>query len=625
MLLTSSAYAQGIKSISIHNNDNPEGWLYGLNEIDSITIDDDGIFQILNIEGYKVFHKINDVNSVTFSEKDPPVFYSFVKLLNDTACYVMNNTGYVRTCADDSGNITELDAYINDLPINIRINKEQKIQSIRTDSLDLYFDYQNTQVVIYGRFFSAVICDTLNYTPTENAKMKILRKSGSVDSFWMHIVKAAGDHIKDFAVEKGIDKILGVEFSAYDSYDDAVRKSQLRSSLKNLMGIAETMQEIQQFGEMRVEDIAREAGEMPDLGGIENATYFYLSIDSSSPLARFLKWILPILKKKQEHNNAIIEQREKGLNRPTLILDIKTGDVTDVTSNSAKCSIDGVIRAEANKGEFNFEYGICYSTSSHPTIAQNVKSTIESDDFFSSISLSLPIYFKLSSLAPNTTYYYRAFLKDKITGNIIYADNTKHFKTSENVLTSCPDDHHPHMIDLGLPSGTKWACCNVGASAPEQYGSYFAWGETSPKSYFSWENYAYYNSNTGGYNYIGSDIAGTSYDAATANWGSPWVMPSLDQMNELKNNCTSEWTTENGVNGSRFTGPNGASIFLPAAGYRWEDDLDLAGSNGYYWSSALDGLSTDGAWYLLFGFGGVYARNGLRHYYGLSVRPVRRN
>ena len=189
---------------------------------------------------------------------------------------------------------------------------------------------------------------------------------------------------------------------------------------------------------------------------------------------------------------------------------------------------------------------------------------------------------------------------------------------------SCPDENHPHMIDLGLPSGTKWACCNVGASSPEQYGNYFAWGETSPKSDYTEENYAYYNSNTDDYINIGSDIAGTGYDAATANWGSPWCMPSHEQCQELVYKCTYEWTTQNGVNGTKFTGPSGGTIFLPAAGDRGYDGLYFAGSLGDYWSSSLYKSRTDRVWGLGFYSGDVDTGTYLRDY-GHSVRPVRKN
>ena len=211
---------------------------------------------------------------------------------------------------------------------------------------------------------------------------------------------------------------------------------------------------------------------------------------------------------------------------------------------------------------------------------------------------------------------------DMQTGQKIIIEITVTIGGDIVAYTSCPDSHHPHLIDLGLPSGTKWACCNVGAEKPEDYGGYFAWGETTEKSSYTSGNYL----DGKGISYdIGKDIAGTQYDAATANWGSPWVMPSKDQMEELKNNCTSEWTTENGVNGRRFTGPNGASIFLPAAGGRWKDDLYYAGSDGRYWSSSLYESGTSYVWGLYFGSGYVYTD----YYYGRDggqgVRPVCKN
>lgn len=170
-------------------------------------------------------------------------------------------------------------------------------------------------------------------------------------------------------------------------------------------------------------------------------------------------------------------------------------------------------------------------------------------------------------------------------GDSEYYDGEPHDYPLDHVdkVFSCPDDHHPHAIDLGLPSGTKWACCNIGASSPEDYGGYYAWGETSEKDYYYWETYAYYNSQTGCIN-IGSDIAGTSYDVAHVQWGGSWVMPSVDRLKELVYNCSSEWTTVNDVNGVLVTGPSGGQIFLPAADCRSYDALSY-GSDGHYWSS----------------------------------------
>ena len=184
-------------------------------------------------------------------------------------------------------------------------------------------------------------------------------------------------------------------------------------------------------------------------------------------------------------------------------------------------------------------------------------------------------------------------------------------------------------VDLGLPSGTKWANMNVGAETPEDYGSYFAWGETQSKDKYSWSTYLYWNDSDGEGDVdsgelanLGSDIAGTEYDAATANWGSPWRMPSKEQVQELLDNTTSTWTTQNGVNGYRFTGSNGNSVFLPAAGYGWDSDLGTAGSNGYYWSSSLGEGYPGYARRLGFDLGGARWGNYYR-FYGFTVRPVR--
>ena len=178
----------------------------------------------------------------------------------------------------------------------------------------------------------------------------------------------------------------------------------------------------------------------------------------------------------------------------------------------------------------------------------------------------------------------------------------------------CPDDHHPHAINLGLPSGTKWCCCNVGASTPEGYGGYYAWGETSEKSVYDWNTYAYYN--------IGSDIAGTQYDAATANMGAPWRMPSFVQQQELISKCFRQWTQQNGVNGILVTGPNGGQIFLPAAGYRWNGNLSNAGSYGYYWSSSLHSSGDYYAYILYFDSGTRYWSYYGDRRDGQSVRAV---
>ena len=195
---------------------------------------------------------------------------------------------------------------------------------------------------------------------------------------------------------------------------------------------------------------------------------------------------------------------------------------------------------------------------------------------------------------------------------------------------TCPDDHHPHMIDLGLPSGTLWSCCNVDTDfpenqKPENLGSYYAWGETETKSTYNWSTYTHCDGSSSSCHDLGSDIAGTQYDVAHVKWGGSWVMPSREQQDELRDNCTYDWMTVNGVNGGRFTSKiNGGSIFLPAAGLRINSGLLDAGSSGYYWSSTQYPSYAGSAYLLYFDSGGAGT-----YYYGRgsgrSVRPVVRN
>ena len=170
-------------------------------------------------------------------------------------------------------------------------------------------------------------------------------------------------------------------------------------------------------------------------------------------------------------------------------------------------------------------------------------------------------------------------------------------------------------VDLGLPSGLKWATCNVGASSPEEYGDYYAWGEIETKS-----EYTNDNSKTRGKSM--SDISGNStYDVARAKWGSSWRLPTMKELSELKNNCKWQWTTQNGKKGYKVTGPNGNSIFLPAAGFCYGSSPDSAGEFGFYWSSSPYESNDYSAYHL-----GFYSSNrGVNQngrYYGRSVRPV---
>lgn len=149
-------------------------------------------------------------------------------------------------------------------------------------------------------------------------------------------------------------------------------------------------------------------------------------------------------------------------------------------------------------------------------------------------------------------------------------------------------------VDLGLPSGTLWATCNLGADTPYEGGAFFAWGEVEPKENFTWENYKFFieyasDSENGSWAVledIGSDICGTEYDAARHQWGSGWRLPNSEELYELRMLCWNKWTVENGVKGCRIYGPNEHSIFLPvSSGGLWYGLLDpYDGNESLYWT-----------------------------------------
>lgn len=209
------------------------------------------------------------------------------------------------------------------------------------------------------------------------------------------------------------------------------------------------------------------------------------------------------------------------------------------------------------------------------------------------------------------------------TINIHFKNGQKVQFTEENVdhvdFSPKPDDPTltpGELVDLGL--SVKWASCNLGASTPTEFGGYYAWGETSTKDEYSEDTYTYYDKGTNKYTDIGSEIGGTSYDAATVNLGKGWRMPSVGHLKELMM-CKHEWTQVDGVNGYLFTGPNGNTLFLPAAGYGLIGPVK-EGMWSMYWSSTKERdrftfalVSTTNE------IGNIF---GWEQYIGRSIRPI---
>jgi len=290
---------------------------------------------------------------------------------------------------------------------------------------------------------------------------------------------------------------------------------------------------------------------------------------------------------------------------------VKTTEATNVFFTTA--TVGGEVTSDG--GLIVTERGVVYSTSPKPTTADAKLVSGKGKGFFS---------VKLSNLKETTTYYVRAYAINR--KGTSYGEQ-KSFTTKKNTNGSV--NGHDY-VDLGL--SVKWATCNVGADSPEDYGDYFAWGETEPKSTYYWDTYKWCQ---------GSDDTMTKYctksdygtvdnktqldlsdDAAHVNWGGSWRMPTCVEWDELYEKCSWTWTTHNGVEGYKVTSNrNGNSIFLPAAGYCDDSSLYNAGSNGSYWSSSLYTDDPDLAMFVFFHLSGVnYGPNS--RYYGQSVRPV---
>jgi len=253
--------------------------------------------------------------------------------------------------------------------------------------------------------------------------------------------------------------------------------------------------------------------------------------------------------------------------------------------------------------------GVCWSTSPSPTLADAHTTDGNGAGSFSSY---------ITGLSLSTTYYVRAYATNSFV--TVYG-NQLCFTTADDYV----------YVDLGLPSGLLWATCNVGADSPEDYGDYFAWGETQPKDTYNWSTYQYCNGtsntltkycNNSNYGYNGFTDNLTTLlpedDAATANWGSDWRMPTKEEWQELLGNTTNTWTTQNGVNGWLCTASNGNTLFLPAGGFRLRSD-----DFGAYWSSSLDVGAPVYPCHLYFNSYEYYMTDYYFRASGQSVRAVR--
>lgn len=267
----------------------------------------------------------------------------------------------------------------------------------------------------------------------------------------------------------------------------------------------------------------------------------------------------------------------------------------DITSTSAICGGDAIVTGTSLN-----ELGVCWSTESNPTVEGEHRSTTNWNE---------PFICTITDLEPGTLYHVRAYA---LCGSEYYYGDDKNFTTKEDNGGGNGTNYGQDFVDLGLPSGTLWATCNLGALAPEEFGYYLAWGEIFPKTTYYWNNYKYCEASSGRLTKYcsDSDFGFNGYsdslsvllpedDAVRVFGGSNWSIPTKEQWQELIDNITAIGTTQNGVKGCLFTASNGNSIFLPAAGNYTAYGFAGVGQICVYWSSSLD----TGHPFSSFGFG----------------------
>ena len=291
---------------------------------------------------------------------------------------------------------------------------------------------------------------------------------------------------------------------------------------------------------------------------------------------------------------------------------VNTLKITETSTNQLviECELTSI-----GTGDMNM-LGICFSqTHKEPTVGVDSCILVEKIDKGK--------YIVNLSVNPVSKTYIRAFARN--FAGVGYGE-TLDFTTSD-----FPDNNEREFVDLGLTSRTLWATCNVGATKPEDYGDYFAWGETTTKSTYDWKTYKWCNGkNTNLTKYCTSSSYGTvddktvlelSDDAANVKWGGDWRMPTIEEQEELLIECNWKWTTQNGIKGYNVVSKiNGNSIFLPASGYRYESSLYKLGSWGMMWSSSLSDPSENS---LHIGFDS----DSLDYYHddraaGFTIRPI---
>lgn len=468
----------------------------------------------------------------------------------------------------------------NDFDIRMTFDKNRRPISLTLDGAEFYTEYRDDS---FDLIYSLNSISGIETIPTKSQ------------------TKATGEEAFDFAVDVTKSEIFDkVVDKADEKIEEAYGKTNLLGNFMKFIDLVNTLRELDE---------------------IDNALELVDYLESSNDIVK----LIDLIKTKPNHNQE---------DQITYAIGLVAGD-SEVDGTIATLTLDGIIRGERKNKEFNFEYGICYSSSNEiPAYSDGKIGNNKIGLLPNIITITLPEKFKTPSLEKGK-YHYRGYFKDNDTGNIIYSNNVGEFEIEDD-----------RWVDLGLPSGILWAAYNVGATSPEEYGGYYAWGETKEKNSYTFMNYEHgyfggYDSEGYtiiSYNDLGGNISNTIYDAAKANWDGEDKddeedndrksarMPTFKEMEELTEYCKFENKILNGTLTAKVTGPNGNSIYIPFASGKsdgFNGEGEGVDDGVFIWSSEEMADNPGYAYFLGYRDGYVDLYGICPREFGISVRAVK--
>lgn len=585
------AYSQTVNILSVNSNIDNSTKSYLMSYIDSLTFDLDQQLQVLNIKGEKHLMPIDDVAYLSYEKSEVETFY-FPEFLEGADTY-MSTDGIVLSVEKDS--ISGYTIFVDSLDLKAN-------QWIDDKALEIYCDPEGKPIIAVFSEGSILF----QYHNDQTFSFTFTNGDGNMHSY------------SDLQITSSVRRFNSRTRASVDednltivSYCYAI----LELALKTIMN-AEGV---------KVGVLSLVGNILIDFWG---ANRVIMNMDSSKIGSLAISILASIgAKSALGYVGVFIAYAQLISNIRDNVVKREIGDITptivSVTPENGRASVQIEFSGDGmslDKRDIPY-YHVCYweEENGHrvgeklytSTKLVNDQSTLEQISGLSNGTYAFQVYVYPS------TYENSIFSKFLTT---VYSFHSNIART--NIVALAPTGGQ--KVDLGL--SVKWAGWNVGASSPEEFGNFYAWGETSVKEMYSWDNYKFRGtaSTMSCVSIPGGKLQGSQNDVAREEWGGKWRMPTQSEMEELETKCSSVWCAYNGIYGRLFYGPNGNSIFFPACGYYYGTDIIQSGVLGAYWTATDVSANyyNQTAYKLYFGSSSVLTNQADYRYMGLSVRAV---